>query len=67
VPTYAQSDAPVERVAFSTTEVAAKFGVTRQHIQNLVARGDLPAVRLGRRILIPRSVVDGLLDGGEAS
>lgn len=37
------------------------LGCTRQHIQNLIARGELRSVKLGHRRLIPVSVVEDLL------
>lgn len=57
-------DPATERLAYSTTEFAEAFGVTRTHVQNLIARGELRSVRLGRRRLIPRQVVDDLLANG---
>jgi excisionase family DNA binding protein len=47
-----------DRVAYSPTEVARRLGCTRQHVQNLIARGEIPSMKLGRRRLIPRSFVD---------
>ena len=59
--------AEVERLAYSPAELAQRVGCTRQHIQNLIARGELPSVKLGRRRLIPRHVVDALLsDAGHS-
>ncbi len=54
----------VERLGFSPTEFAAMWGCSRQHVQNLIARGELRSVKLGRKRLIPRSVVDEMLAGG---
>ncbi|MGH9151160.1 MAG: helix-turn-helix domain-containing protein [Acidimicrobiales bacterium] len=53
--------AEVERLAYSPAEIAHALGCTRQHIQNLIGRGELPSVKLGRKRLIPRHVVDELL------
>lgn len=55
---------PIERLAYSPSELADSLGCTRQHIQNLIARGGIPSVKLGRRRLIPRAAVDALLKGG---
>jgi excisionase family DNA binding protein len=57
--------AEVERLAYSPAEFAEAVGCTRQHVQNLIARGELRSVKLGRKRLIPRHVVDALLDGGD--
>ena len=54
----------IERLAYSPTEVAAALGVTRQHIQNLINRGEIPSTKLGRRRLIPRSFLDQFGDSG---
>jgi excisionase family DNA binding protein len=51
----------VDRLAYSPAEAAAALGCTRQHIQNLIARGELASVKLGRRRLIPRQVLTDLL------
>lgn len=50
-----------DRLAYSMSEFAEKFGCSRQHVQNLITRGELPSVKLGRRRFIPASVVDELL------
>lgn len=55
--------APVERLAYSTAELAEALGCSRQHIHNLLARGALPSVKLGARRLIPRAAVEKLLAG----
>ncbi len=42
-----------DRWAFSVTEVAAPLGISRAHAYRLVATGELPAVRLGGRMVVP--------------
>jgi excisionase family DNA binding protein len=54
--------AEVERLGDSPTEFAAAFGCTRQHVQNLIARGEIPSIKLGRLRRIPRAAVDALLE-----
>jgi excisionase family DNA binding protein len=49
-----------ERLGYSPAEFAAAFGCTRQHVQNLIARGELPSIKLGRLRRIPASVVDAM-------
>lgn len=61
MPTSVQS----ERLAYSPAELADALGVTRQHIQNLIARGEVPSIKLGRRRLIPARVVENLLAGAQ--
>ncbi|MCZ7535607.1 MAG: helix-turn-helix domain-containing protein [Acidimicrobiia bacterium] len=43
------------------TEAAELLGVGRTLAYDLVARGVLPSVRLGRRVVIPRHALDELL------
>ena len=38
----------------SIPELANQWGVTQQHIYNLVKRGELPAYRIGRRLIVRR-------------
>lgn len=49
------SPSPVERLAYSPAELAVALGVTRQTVHNLIARGDLRAVKVGRCTRIPAS------------
>jgi len=44
-------------------EFARICGISRSHAYELVARREIPALRLGRRVLIPLSFLDEL-DGG---
>jgi excisionase family DNA binding protein len=54
-----QSDS---RLVLSVTEAAAALGISRAHAYELVARGELPSLRLGRRIVVPRRGLERLLD-----
>lgn len=42
-----------DRWAFSVTEVALRLGISRAHAYRMVATGELPAVRLGGRMVVP--------------
>lgn len=44
-------------------EAAAVLGISRTTAYECVRRGELRAVRLGRRLVVPRLVVDQLLAG----
>jgi excisionase family DNA binding protein len=50
-----------ERVALSVTEVAKLLGISRALAYELAARGYLPALRLGRRVVVPRVALAALL------
>jgi excisionase family DNA binding protein len=50
-----------ERLTYTVPEAAGMLGVSARHLYELVAAGDVRAVRLGRRVLIPRHVVAELV------
>lgn len=46
------------------SEVAGTFRVTRRTVYTMIARGDLPAARVGGQWRIPRRAVDELAAAG---
>ena len=42
-------------------EAARLLGISRTHAYELVARGDLTHLRLGRRIVIPKHAIETML------
>jgi excisionase family DNA binding protein len=42
------------RLALSVTDAAALLGISRGLAYELVARGELPSIRLGRRLVVPK-------------
>lgn len=57
------SVAATESATVSVSEAARVLGVCEKTAYRAVARGDLPAVKLGRRILVSRRRLAALLDG----
>jgi excisionase family DNA binding protein len=51
----------VERLTFTVDEVAIELGISRSSAYECAKRGDIPTVRLGRRIVVPRRAVLELL------
>ncbi len=51
-----------ERLVWSVEEAGRLLGISRAHAYELVARGALTHVQLGRRIVIPKRALDELLD-----
>lgn len=49
-------------LVYTVTQTAALLGISRTHAYELVARGDVAHVRLGRRIVVPRHALERLLD-----
>lgn len=50
------------RLTLSIDEVAEILGISAGLAYGLVARGELPSLRFGRRILVPRKAVDELVN-----
>jgi excisionase family DNA binding protein len=51
-----------DRLTYTITEVAEALGVSEHHIRNLCQRGELPTLRLGRRILVPRRALQVMIE-----
>jgi excisionase family DNA binding protein len=50
-----------DRLVWSVEEAGRLLGVSRAHAYELVARGELPHLRLGRRLVVPKSAIETLL------
>ena len=51
----------IRRLTFSVDEVSQLLGLSRSAVYERIARGDIPAKRFGRRILVVRAAIDELL------
>lgn len=52
-----------KKLALSAKEAAELIGVHENTLRALIARGELRAVRVGRRVLVPRAALEHLLEG----
>jgi excisionase family DNA binding protein len=52
-----------DRLVLSVAEAGALLGLSRAFAYELVARGELPVVRFGRRIVVPKAALLELLSG----
>ena len=50
-----------ERLTYSVDEAAALLGLSRSMAYECIRRGEIPAIRFGRRVLVPRMAIDELL------
>ncbi len=50
------------RLSLTVMEAAEVLGISRTLTYELVARGKLPSLRLGRRIVVPRQALEALLE-----
>lgn len=57
------SEQSTDSVTLTVAQTAQMLGISRWLVQQAVRDGSLPAVRLGRRILIPRIRLEAWLDG----
>lgn len=53
----------MERAVVSVQEAAKILGISRAFAYVLVNRGEIPSLRLGRRIVVPRAAVERLING----
>lgn len=51
-----------EEIVLSVRDVAKMLGVSDDLVYELVARGEIPCLRLGRRRLIPRRAVELMIE-----
>jgi excisionase family DNA binding protein len=50
------------RLTLSVTEAAGVLGISRAFAYVLVARGELPSLRFGRRVVVPRRALEQLIE-----
>ncbi len=53
----------IQPLTISVEEAGRLLGISRGLAYGLVRRGEIPSVKLGRRILIPARAIDDLLAG----
>ena len=51
-----------DRLVYTVHEAAQLLGISRAFAYELVARGELPVIRLGRRVLVPKLRLRALVD-----
>jgi len=60
--TTAGAVAPVqERLVFTVEEAASLLGISRSFAYEAVQRGEIPSMRIGHRILVPKAALERLL------
>jgi excisionase family DNA binding protein len=59
--------AAVQRRTYTVEEAAIMLGISRAKAYEFAHTGELPVVRFGRRLVVPASGLDRLLEVGEAS
>lgn len=59
--TYPATPTTPERMTVTVEEAAQLLGIGRSTAYLAVKSGDLPTIRLGRRLLVPRAQIDRML------
>jgi excisionase family DNA binding protein len=59
----AHEAAQIERQTLSVEEAGRVLGVGRSLAYELARRGEIPAIRLGNRLVVPRTRLERLLRG----
>jgi len=55
------NDSDPVRLVVAVPEAARLLGISRAHAYELIARGELAHVRLGRRIVVPRHAIERMV------
>ena len=55
-----------ERLTYDCRQAAKVLGLSRNSVYQACLKGEIPCLRIGRRILIPRVQLERLLLNGEA-
>ncbi len=57
----------VDRLVYTVAEAGTLLGISRAFAYELVARGELPVIRLGRRRLVPKVALLALVEAERAN
>lgn len=56
-----------EKLTLTVDEAAAMLSISRSTAFAAVARGEIPSIRIGRRIVIPRARLEQMLAGEDST
>ena len=59
----AKKQTDTERLTLTVDEAAALLGVHRLTVYAAVKSGEIPSIKIGSRILIPKAKLDDMLNG----
>jgi excisionase family DNA binding protein len=55
------------RRTYDIEEAARLLGIGRNQGYEAARRGDIPTIKMGKRLLVPKAALDRLLEGGKAA
>jgi excisionase family DNA binding protein len=53
-----------QREVYTVEQAGARLGLSKNSAYEAVKRGDIPSIKIGRRILIPKLAFDRMLERG---
>lgn len=56
----------IEKLTLTVDETAKILGIGRQLAYERVKTGEIPVIKIGRRLLVPRRALEKLLEQGQA-
>jgi len=56
-----------EKLTLTVSETARLLGISRGLAYEMVRTGEIPSVRFGKRVLIPRRALEKLLEQGQVA
>ena len=65
--TMMSSEYRADRLVYTVAEAGALLGISRAFAYELVARDELPVIRLGRRIVVPKAALLAMVGLAERS
>lgn len=54
------------RVTLTVNETAKRLGIGRNQAYEAVKRGEIPVIRIGRRLLVPEAALDKMMNADAA-
>ena len=54
---------PISRRTYTIEEAAQLLGIGRNHAYEAAKRGDIPSIKIGKRIVVPKAAIDRMLEG----
>ena len=54
-----------DSLTLTVTECAKCLGIGRNSAYEAVSRGEIPVIRVGKRLLVPKAALDRLLSGDQ--
>jgi excisionase family DNA binding protein len=56
----------VSRATVSIVDAAKRLGIGRNQAYEAARRGEIPVIRIGKRLLVPRAALEKMLSGEAA-